>query len=194
MLADPPHELLAAPRDDQIDEIGELEQPGHGLAVGRVDELDGVRRPARLLQGLGQDGRDHRIRLERLAAAAQHYRVARLHAETGGVGGDVGPGLVDEADDAERHPDAADLEAVGTAPRLDHGADRVGQGRDLAQAGGHLVDSRIRQREAIEKRARDTLDRKSTRLNSSHTVISYAVFCLKKKKKKKKKNITAHTK
>src|SRR5438132_12126178 len=29
-------------------------------------------------------------------------------------------------------------------------------------------------------------DRKSTRLNSSHTVISYAVFCLKKKKKSKK--------
>src|SRR5260221_3726926 len=29
-------------------------------------------------------------------------------------------------------------------------------------------------------------DRKSTRLNSSHTVISYAVFCLKKKKKKTK--------
>src|SRR5438132_6046705 len=28
-----------------------------------------------------------------------------------------------------------------------------------------------------------TRDRKSTRLNSSHTVISYAVFCLKKKKK-----------
>src|SRR5947207_3535194 len=28
-----------------------------------------------------------------------------------------------------------------------------------------------------------TVDRKSTRLNSSHTVISYAVFCLKKKKK-----------
>src|SRR5436190_5029978 len=32
-------------------------------------------------------------------------------------------------------------------------------------------------------------DRKSTRLNSSHTVISYAVFCLKKKKKKKKTKI-----
>src|SRR5688572_31940864 len=31
-------------------------------------------------------------------------------------------------------------------------------------------------------------DRKSTRLNSSHSQISYAVFCLKKKKKKKKKN------
>src|SRR5690242_21330595 len=34
-----------------------------------------------------------------------------------------------------------------------------------------------------------TLDRKSTRLNSSHMSISYAVFCLKKKKKKKKKKI-----
>src|SRR5438874_9539279 len=36
--------------------------------------------------------------------------------------------------------------------------------------------------------ARDTSvtqDRKSTRLNSSHVEISYAVFCLKKKKKKK---------
>src|SRR5690242_21060162 len=31
-------------------------------------------------------------------------------------------------------------------------------------------------------------DRKSTRLNSSHMSISYAVFCLKKKKKKKKIN------
>src|SRR6266540_5441340 len=30
-------------------------------------------------------------------------------------------------------------------------------------------------------------DRKSTRLNSSHITISYAVFCLKKKKKNKKK-------
>src|SRR5437870_11175138 len=33
-------------------------------------------------------------------------------------------------------------------------------------------------------------DRKSTRLNSSHVAISYAVFCLKKKKKKKKKEQT----
>src|SRR5947208_12292504 len=33
--------------------------------------------------------------------------------------------------------------------------------------------------------ARDQLDRKSTRLNSSHQIISYAVFCLKKKTKQK---------
>src|SRR2546422_7655037 len=34
-------------------------------------------------------------------------------------------------------------------------------------------------------RATDRLDRKSTRLNSSHGYISYAVFCLKKKKNKR---------
>src|SRR5438876_7486005 len=40
------------------------------------------------------------------------------------------------------------------------------------------------------------VDRKSTRLNSSHPSISYAVFCLKKKKKKKKAkhlNYSFHT-
>src|SRR5688572_31126035 len=35
-------------------------------------------------------------------------------------------------------------------------------------------------------------DRKSTRLNSSHSQISYAVFCLKKKKKKKKNKKRQH--
>src|SRR5205807_9661095 len=64
--------------------------------------------------------------------------------------------------------------------------------------GGPLVDERGMPHGALlivnaedEKEVRDKLkndpDRKSTRLNSSHLVISYAVFCLKKKKKKKKK-------
>src|SRR5690349_23676943 len=35
----------------------------------------------------------------------------------------------------------------------------------------------------------DRADRKSTRLNSSHVEISYAVFCLKKKKKKNKETL-----
>src|SRR3989449_9643928 len=43
---------------------------------------------------------------------------------------------------------------------------------------GHAVGSR--KRELIEKACED---RKSTRLNSSHGYISYAVFCLKKKKR-----------
>src|SRR2546430_13344786 len=44
-------------------------------------------------------------------------------------------------------------------------------------------------------RAGKLIDRKSTRLNSSHSQISYAVFCLKKKKKKPPQYITplSHT-
>src|SRR5437870_10600115 len=40
-----------------------------------------------------------------------------------------------------------------------------------------------------QKQSTREIDRKSTRLNSSHVAISYAVFCLKKKKKKKKNKI-----
>src|SRR3989454_4879576 len=48
-------------------------------------------------------------------------------------------------------------------------------------------------REAVKVFA-DLGDRKSTRLNSSHLVISYAVFCLKKKKKEptQLQNATSH--
>src|SRR5690349_22832364 len=44
----------------------------------------------------------------------------------------------------------------------------------------------------ITNEANDCPDRKSTRLNSSHVEISYAVFCLKKKKKKKKTKQKKH--
>src|SRR5688572_31822373 len=43
----------------------------------------------------------------------------------------------------------------------------------------------ISKRRTKDLRNLNTTDRKSTRLNSSHSQISYAVFCLKKKKKKK---------
>src|SRR5947209_13559529 len=47
---------------------------------------------------------------------------------------------------------------------------------------------------AVGEEALEAGDRKSTRLNSSHANISYAVFCLKKKKKKMNKKITIEQK
>src|SRR2546429_8231911 len=52
---------------------------------------------------------------------------------------------------------------------------------------GRAVDARRAKRlglvdEAVPPRIQENADRKSTRLNSSHGYISYAVFCLKKKK------------
>src|SRR5438094_5104114 len=51
--------------------------------------------------------------------------------------------------------------------------------------GGNLLDLPLLFARQVQAHQ---LDRKSTRLNSSHRTISYAVFCLKKKKKKKKIN------
>src|SRR5205807_4692372 len=61
-----------------------------------------------------------------------------------------------------------DLLLLAGVDEQDLGADVVGEQLD------HLVGERLGGGE----------DRKSTRLNSSHLVISYAVFCLKKKKQK----------
>src|SRR2546430_7291680 len=47
------------------------------------------------------------------------------------------------------------------------------------------VEDRVLADGAQSLRPQRAEDRKSTRLNSSHSQISYAVFCLKKKKKKK---------
>src|SRR5205807_3451762 len=68
------------------------------------------------------------------------------------------------------HVVPADVQA--TFPGHDAAAGDLRRGR-LARAVG------AKQREDLSLR-----DRKSTRLNSSHLVISYAVFCLKKKKNK----------
>src|SRR5688572_32497456 len=46
----------------------------------------------------------------------------------------------------------------------------------------------LRVPELCRQQRRGLRDRKSTRLNSSHSQISYAVFCLKKKKKRKNDN------
>src|SRR5947209_14375381 len=48
-----------------------------------------------------------------------------------------------------------------------------------------LVDVHPRHVLLVEERRPAALDRKSTRLNSSHANISYAVFCLKKKTREK---------
>src|SRR5690349_21935356 len=48
-------------------------------------------------------------------------------------------------------------------------------------------DHRVQRRAQLVRHVGEKADRKSTRLNSSHVEISYAVFCLKKKKKKKSK-------
>src|SRR5687768_18309452 len=60
------------------------------------------------------------------------------------------------------------------------GAD-PGRGQLPRSASEEAVERVPRDQAAIEQRREPLADRKSTRLNSSHGYISYAVFCLKKK-------------
>src|SRR2546427_3561549 len=62
--------------------------------------------------------------------------------------------------------------------------ERLERRRGVPRGEERLRPSRRRVPRRGGRQVREQADRKSTRLNSSHSQISYAVFCLKKKKKK----------
>src|SRR5437773_7334474 len=76
---------------------------------------------------------------------------------------------------AHRHP----RPPPATGGLHERGAEPFGRPQPFPPSGARQKDDEIRGRGA-----RHVIDRKSTRLNSSHITISYAVFCLKKKTKK----------
>src|SRR5256885_13839397 len=63
-------------------------------------------------------------------------------------------------------------------------------GRPVARVGARPGGDLRLTRHGVERAAARREDRKSTRLNSSHLVISYAVFCLKKKKARLRLRLT----
>src|SRR6267142_720745 len=71
--------------------------------------------------------------------------------------------------------------ALETGFHLAHVILEALEGIDLARMDDHVVAQHTHHRVATHETLEQ--DRKSTRLNSSHMSISYAVFCLKKKKK-----------
>src|SRR2546427_4896832 len=90
--------------------------------------------------------------------------LAGMRAAVAALSGPVGPGGLDVAIVSKVHPVRS---------------------HSVAAQGG--INAALGENDSWEKHAYDTAkgDRKSTRLNSSHSQISYAVFCLKKKKKSK---------
>src|SRR5947208_16472206 len=75
--------------------------------------------------------------------------------------------------------DVVEVDLQVVAEELVLGALEIGEGGPLrADDLAEVDDLLLRVREV----AHDVVDRKSTRLNSSHQIISYAVFCLKKKR------------
>src|SRR2546427_1617581 len=189
---------LGARLDDaaQIDEVGarraDLRQ--HRLLVGLlpVDALVGDDRQSDLLGGRLEDVGDP-FAVELLVVED----VDLLDAEAlGPLGAHCALDVVgrDRPEVVREPARTVDLRLAGGSTAL-LGQPRVGVGRrDLSHVGAvgdgdrNLGGARVVGADVHDRqRVADGLvrDRKSTRLNSSHSQISYAVFCLKKKKKKK---------
>src|SRR2546429_3955284 len=130
-------------------------------------------------------------RVDAHAAVVHRDEIADAHASGLAVQLDHRHVSAEGIDELRRTEELARLE-----PGVDVGRElaRLGAGRDLGEAEGatghalHLQatvgigDVHGRRLEQVGGDAPRLVDRKSTRLNSSHGYISYAVFCLKKKK------------
>ena len=94
---------------------------------------------------------DRRGGMEAVGAAAQHHGVAALQAQRAGVGGDVRPALVNDADDAERRRHSLDLQAVRPLESRQDASDRIGQGGDVLEPARDCLDALGIEREPVEK-------------------------------------------
>src|SRR2546422_5935313 len=159
------------------DRLGAHDEHGAQVADQRRQDVrvgpsgQGVRRPDRLP-----------LLTERAEQAADHLGLA----VEGGEPLLQGPGEPQVAIDFEQLV-AGEARRYGRRLRDRCGArwhDVNCSGRETWLDGAAKSSSGARRPYGDVEAARDGEDRKSTRLNSSHGYISYAVFCLKKKKKK----------
>jgi len=146
------HQALAAARHQHVDELLHAgKHLAHRGAIGGGNQLDGARRQARRLESFDEAGVDGRARAAAVRSAAQNRGVTRLQAQRTGVGGHVGPTLIDDADDSERHAHAADLQPVGPGPFGDGDTDWIGECGDLFQAERHGLDAPGIELESIQQ-------------------------------------------
>src|SRR5438552_3954375 len=164
--------------------ILDLEMPGmDGFEVLRTMERRGLRMPVLVYTGTGNYDRcteairlgarsfiDKAEPMERVVQEVEHaLEQQRLAGQLAVLRGrlDSEAPLVGASPAMQALKDAIGRVAKIPSPVLIVG--ESGSGKELVARELH--------------RTRDLRDRKSTRLNSSHQIISYAVFCLKKKKK-----------
>ena len=145
-----------AARHDHVDEVGHGEHQPDRRAVARRHELHRI----------GRQARRRRWRARRHAAIAPEEwklsepprRIAALPARrhsAARVGGDVGARLVDDADDAQRHAHARDVEPVGPGPARELGADGIGQIGHLLEPPRHRLDARRVEQQPVEHGGRE---------------------------------------
>jgi hypothetical protein len=147
-----PDEALAPPGNRHVDVVGQRQEVPHGVAVGRLHQVQRVGGQSVLGCLLAQQRDNRAARMGRLLPPAKDDRVAALQADGGCVGGHVGPRLVDEEHDAQRHADLLHFQAVGPNRGLNDLAHRVSQGGDFLQPDGNLVNPLGCEPQAIDLR------------------------------------------
>src|SRR5207249_4503997 len=182
-------ELLEVERLGDIREDAAGERLGRGsdvLIAGDHDDRDGDAESADLLEELEPAHPRHvHVEDDEVVPPSQEH-----HRRIGAVVGRrdlVGVPVLELLEELLEHLDDRALVVDDQDP--------LGHARSITRGGG-AGRSRARERRGIAgrvcclhvmyrgRKSIAILDRKSTRLNSSHVSISYAVFCLKKKKKK----------
>ena len=140
-----------APGHDHIDAIGQAQQRAHRPPVGGGQSLDRILRQSRLGERAAQAGEDRRRGMPAFRAAAQDRGIAGAQAQRPGIGGHIGPGFIDDSDDAQRHGDPRDMEAVGPRDLAQGPAHGIGQGSDGGHPGGHGLHAPGIEAQAIEQ-------------------------------------------
>jgi hypothetical protein len=149
-LDDGVDEPRPAPRDQDIDQPARCHHLAGDLAAP-LDQLHRVDGQARVGDSRPQRSDDGLVGVQGRTGAAQQRRVAGLQRDPGGIGGDVGARLVDDADHPERDPHLPHLDAVGIGPTAHHVADRVRQARQIGEPDGHAADALGREPQPVDQ-------------------------------------------
>ena len=80
----------SAAGDSDIDELSEFKEFTDELAVGCLDELNGMRGQTAFCEGSGDDGRQCAVGVKRFPAATEDHRIAALEAKCSCIDGDIG--------------------------------------------------------------------------------------------------------
>ena len=143
---------VAAARDEDVHEAVRTHELDGLFAVGAQDDGGAVGRKSGKLDALPASLGKRGAGVMGGGAATKDDGVARAKREADGVGGDVGPGLIDHGDDTERDPDLRKADAGGKRATPDDLAERVGLGGDFEHPGHDAVKPGLVELETVEKR------------------------------------------
>ena len=147
----PRDQTLAPAWHDHVDQAGGGQHRPHHGAILRRHQLHGVSRRPRRRQTPGQRRQNRMVGMHRLAAPTQQHGIATAQTQRGGIRCHIGPALVYDADQANRHPHPAQAQPVGPLAGVDHLTHRVGQGGHLRHGIGNAGEALRRQSQPVEQ-------------------------------------------